>query len=76
MFQSCTESPTFHDTVQRDLTDGGTSHASPQQGDLRLSGPPLSQGAASGDRTASEGPCRSQGGFAIHYSTDAPPSEE
>ncbi|GFO19942.1 hypothetical protein PoB_004644700 [Plakobranchus ocellatus] len=40
--------------------------ASPQQGDLMLSGPPT------GSNPSQKCPCTSQGGYAIHYATDAP----
>ncbi|GFO00597.1 hypothetical protein PoB_002710200 [Plakobranchus ocellatus] len=42
--------------------------ASPQQGDLRHSGPPSGQGS----NPRQKGPCRSQGGLASHCATDAP----
>ncbi|GFN86250.1 hypothetical protein PoB_001275600 [Plakobranchus ocellatus] len=45
------------------------AQASPQQGDLRLSGPPSGQGSNSRQK----GPCRSQGGLASHCATDTPP---
>ncbi|GFN86793.1 hypothetical protein PoB_001329900 [Plakobranchus ocellatus] len=46
--------------------------ASPQQGELRLSGTPSGQGAGGGTRThIRRVPCRSQGGLANHYATDA-----
>ncbi|GFO50426.1 hypothetical protein PoB_007693100 [Plakobranchus ocellatus] len=39
---------------------------SPQQGDLRLAGPPLGQGASDVLESTTDFPNRSQGGLAIH----------
>ncbi|GFN88909.1 hypothetical protein PoB_001541500 [Plakobranchus ocellatus] len=44
--------------------------ASPQQGDLRLSGPPSGQGAVGGVRTSDRRV--PQGGLASHWAIDAP----
>ncbi|GFO34586.1 hypothetical protein PoB_006109100 [Plakobranchus ocellatus] len=45
---------------------------SPQQDDLRPSGPLSGQDASGEARSSTEGPCRSQVGFAIHCGTNAP----
>ncbi|GFN87823.1 hypothetical protein PoB_001432900 [Plakobranchus ocellatus] len=46
----------------------------PQQGDLRLSGPPSGQGTVQGSNPRQKDPCRPQGGFAVHCATAAPPT--
>ncbi|GFO10628.1 hypothetical protein PoB_003713300 [Plakobranchus ocellatus] len=44
----------------------------PQQGDLRFSGPSQARVPGAGSNPQQKGPCRSQGGFAIHCATDTP----
>ncbi|GFO43259.1 hypothetical protein PoB_006976400 [Plakobranchus ocellatus] len=45
--------------------------ASPQKGDLKLSGPPSGQGVGTRTRYRRVPGCRYQGGSAIHCATDA-----